>query len=75
MKFYGRDFLKLLDYDSEEIIYLIKLAMDFKKKKKAGKIHDYLRGKNVVLLFEKDSTRTRCAFEVASIETLQPLFI
>ena len=68
MKFYGRDFLKLLDYDSEEIIYLIKLAMDFKKKKKAGKIHDYLRGKNVVLLFEKDSTRTRCAFEVGAMD-------
>ena len=66
MKFYGRDFLKLLDYTEEEIIYLIKLAIDFKKKKKNGKVHDYLKGKNVVLLFEKDSTRTRCAFEVGA---------
>ena len=68
MKFYGRDFLKLIDYDKEEILYLIKLAMDFKKKKKSGKTHDYLKGKNVVLLFEKDSTRTRCAFEVGAMD-------
>ena len=66
MKFYGRDFLKLLDYTEDEIIYLIELAMDFKKKKHNGKKHDYLKGKNVVLLFEKDSTRTRCAFEVGA---------
>ena len=66
MNFYGRDFLKLLDYSEEEIIYLIELAMEFKKKKHAGKKHDYLKGKNVVLLFEKDSTRTRCAFEVGA---------
>ena len=68
MNFYGRDFLKLLDYTEEEIIYLIKLAMEFKKKKQNGKRHDYLRGKNVVLLFEKDSTRTRCAFEVGAMD-------
>lgn len=66
MNLYGRDFLKLLDYSKEEIIYLIELALEFKKKKKAGKKHDYLKGKNVVLLFEKDSTRTRCAFEVGA---------
>ena len=53
MKFYGRDFLKLLDYSEDEIIYLIELAMEFKKKKHAGKRHEYLKGKNVVLLFEK----------------------
>jgi len=66
MNLYGRDFLKLLDYTEEEIIYLINLAIDFKRKKHTGKKHDYLRGKNVVLLFEKDSTRTRCAFEVGA---------
>lgn len=66
MNLYGRDFLKLLDYSEEEICYLISLALDFKDKKRAGKKHDYLKGKNVVLLFEKDSTRTRCAFEVGA---------
>ena len=68
MNFYGRDFLKLLDYKPEEIEYLIKLAIAFKEKKKKGERHDYLRGKNVVLLFEKDSTRTRCAFEVGAMD-------
>ena len=66
MNFYGRDFLKFLDYTEDEILYLIDLAIDFKIKKHNGKKHDYLRGKNVVLLFEKDSTRTRCAFEVGA---------
>ncbi len=68
MNFYGRDFLKLLDYTEEEILYLIQLAMNFKERKKHGKRHDFLRGKNVVLLFEKDSTRTRCAFEVGAMD-------
>ena len=68
MNFYGRDFLKLLDYTPEEIEYLIKLAIAFKEKKKKGERHDYLRGKNVVLLFEKDSTRTRCACEVGAMD-------
>ena len=68
MNFYGRDFLKLIDYTPEEIDYLIKLAILFKKKKQEGKNHTYLRGKNVVLLFEKDSTRTRCAFEVGAMD-------
>ena len=68
MNFYGRDFLKLLDYTEDEIIYLIHLAMEFKKRKKSGKRHDFLKGKNVVLLFEKDSTRTRCAFEVGAMD-------
>ena len=66
MNLYGRDFLKLLDYTQEEIIYLIRLAMTFKEKKHKGERHNYLTGKNVVLLFEKDSTRTRCAFEVGA---------
>lgn len=66
MNLSGRDFLKLLDYSSEEIIYLIKLAKAFKIKKQNHEPHNYLKGKNVVLLFEKDSTRTRCAFEVGA---------
>ncbi len=62
----GRDFLKLLDYTPEEITYLVDLAADYKKKKKEGILHDTLRGKNVALIFEKTSTRTRCSFEVAA---------
>ena len=62
----GRDFLKVLDYSSEELKYLIGLAISFKEKKKNGELHKYLKGKNVALIFEKDSTRTRCAFEVAA---------
>lgn len=61
----GRSFLKLLDFTSEEIRYLIDLAKDLKSLKRAGISHDKLRGKNIVLLFEKTSTRTRCSFEVA----------
>lgn len=64
----GRDFLKLLDYSEEEIRYLLDLAKDFKKKKQNGEEHAYLKGKNIVLLFEKDSTRTRCSFEVAAYD-------
>lgn len=62
----GRDFLKLLDYTPEEIQYLVDLAADFKAKKKNGELHDKLKGKNVALIFEKTSTRTRCSFEVAA---------
>ncbi|MGN0160551.1 MAG: ornithine carbamoyltransferase [Lachnospiraceae bacterium] len=62
----GRDFLKLLDYTPEEIKYMIEVAKDLKAKKKAGIAHDTLRGKNVALIFEKTSTRTRCSFEVAA---------
>lgn len=61
----GRSFLKLLDFSSEEIRYLIDLSKDLKSLKRAGINHDKLRGKNIVLLFEKTSTRTRCSFEVA----------
>lgn len=68
MNLHGRDFLKLIDYTPEEIKYLIDVAIDLKKKKHAGIPHDELRGKNIVLLFEKDSTRTRCAFEVAGLD-------
>ena len=66
MNLQGRDFLTLLDYTPEEIGYLLDLAAELKAKKKAGIAHDVLRGKNVALIFEKTSTRTRCAFEVAA---------
>lgn len=62
----GRDFLKLLDFTPEEILYLLDLAADLKDKKKKGIPVDTLRGKNVALIFEKTSTRTRCSFEVAA---------
>ena len=62
----GRDFLKLLDFTAEEIGGLIDLAAEFKAQKKAGIPHKIHEGKNVALIFEKDSTRTRCAFEVAA---------
>ncbi len=62
----GRDFLKLLDFTQEEIVYLVDLAAELKEKKKKGIPVDTLRGKNVALIFEKTSTRTRCAFEVAA---------
>ncbi len=68
MNLSGRDFLKLLDYSKEEILYLIDLAKVLKRKKQDGESHRYLKGKNVVLLFEKDSTRTRCAFEVGAMD-------
>ena len=68
MNFKNRSFLKLLDFTPEEINALLDLAADFKAKKKAGIPHRLCEGKNIVLLFEKDSTRTRCAFEVAGAD-------
>lgn len=62
----GKHFLKLLDYTPEEITYLLDLAAEYKDKKKKGIPVDTLRGKNVALIFEKTSTRTRCSFEVAA---------
>ena len=62
----GRNFLKLLDYTPEEMEYLLDLAAELKEKKKNGILVDTLRGKNVALIFEKTSTRTRCSFEVAA---------
>ena len=62
----GKNFLKLLDFTPEEIEYLLGLAADLKERKKNGIRVDYLTGKNIVLIFEKTSTRTRCAFEVAA---------
>ena len=66
MNLKGRDFLKLLDFTPDEILYLVNLAAELKDKKKKGIPMDTLRGKNVALIFEKTSTRTRCAFEVAA---------
>ena len=62
----GRNFLKLKDFTPEEILYMVDLAADLKDKKKKGIAHDVLTGKNIALIFEKTSTRTRCSFEVAA---------
>lgn len=64
----GRSFLTLMDFTPEEIRYMLDLAHDLKSKKRAGIHNEVLKGKNVVLLFEKTSTRTRCAFEVACLD-------
>lgn len=64
----GRSLLTLLDYTEEEIRYLLDLAKFYKTAKKMGKPHKELEGKNIAILFEKDSTRTRCAFEVAAMD-------
>ena len=66
MNLKGRDFLKLLDFTPEEITFLLDLAAELKDKKKKGIAVDTFRGKNVALIFEKTSTRTRCSFEVAA---------
>ena len=62
----GRNFLKMADFTPEEITYLIDLSAELKEKKHQGIIHDSLVGKNIALIFEKTSTRTRCSFEVAA---------
>lgn len=62
----GRNFLKLMDFTPDEILYMIDLAAELKDKKKKGIAHDVLTGKNIALIFEKTSTRTRCSFEVAA---------
>lgn len=64
----GRSFLKLLDYSKEEIVYLLELARKLKEDKKNGNEKEYLHKKNIVIIFEKTSTRTRCAFEVAAYD-------
>lgn len=68
MNLKGRNFLKLLDFTPEEITYLIDLSAELKEKKKKGICHDVLAGKNIALIFEKTSTRTRCSFEVAAFD-------
>lgn len=62
----GRNFLKMADFTPEEITYLIDLSAELKEKKHQGIMHDSLVGKNIALIFEKTSTRTRCSFEVAA---------
>ena len=64
----GRSFLTLLDFTTEEIEYMLELSRDFKNLKRMGAPHRYLEGKNIVLLFQKTSTRTRCAFEVGGMD-------
>ncbi len=64
----NRNFLKELDFTPEEMKFLLKLSADLKAAKYAGTEQQLLKGKNIVLLFEKDSTRTRCAFEVAALD-------
>ncbi len=64
----GRSFLKELDFTRQEWLYLLQLAADLKKAKKEGREKHYLAGKNIALLFEKTSTRTRCSFEVAAFD-------
>lgn len=72
----GRNFLKLLDFTPEEINYLLELAADLKNKKKNGISHKICEGKNIALIFEKTSTRTRCAFEVAAADLgIHPVYL
>ena len=68
MDFKGRDFLKILDYSEAELRYMLDTAKEFKRLKQEGKPHNVLTGKNIAILFEKTSTRTRCAFEVAAYD-------
>ncbi len=68
MNLQGRNFLKMKDFTAEEINYLIDLSAELKEKKKKGVPHDELRGRNIALIFEKTSTRTRCSFEVAAYD-------
>ncbi len=68
MELKGRDFLKLLDFTAEELTYLLDLAAELKEKKKKGIPHRLCEGKNIALIFEKTSTRTRCSFEVAGYD-------
>jgi ornithine carbamoyltransferase len=65
---HNKHFLKLLDFTPEEIKYLLDMSAELKKAKKSGKEKQYLKGKNIALIFEKSSTRTRCAFEVAAFD-------
>ena len=68
MNLKGRSFLTLKDYTKDEILYMIDLAAQLKAKKKRGEVGHLLEGKNIVLIFDKTSTRTRCSFEVAALD-------
>ncbi|MBR4721175.1 MAG: ornithine carbamoyltransferase [Clostridia bacterium] len=76
MNLKGKSFLKLLDFSKEEIEYLLDLSASLKEKKKAGISHRLCEGKNIALIFEKTSTRTRCAFEVAASDLgIHPVYL
>ena len=76
MNFKNKNFLTLLDFSKEEIEALIDLSADFKEKKKSGIAHRLCEGKNIALVFEKTSTRTRCAFEVAAADLgMHPVYL
>ncbi len=76
MNFKGKNFLTLLDFSKDEIEALIDLSADFKAKKKNGIAHKICEGKNIALVFEKTSTRTRCAFEVAAADLgMHPVYL
>ena len=76
MNFKGKSFLKLLDFTPEEITYLIDLAAKLKDEKKRGVPHRICEGKSIALVFEKTSTRTRCAFEVAAADLgMHPVYL
>ena len=76
MSLYKKNFLKMLDLTKEEIEEYLSVAALLKEKKKKGEAHDVLRGKNVALIFEKTSTRTRCAFEVAAADLgMHPVYL
>ncbi|MBR3329322.1 ornithine carbamoyltransferase [Candidatus Saccharibacteria bacterium] len=68
MDFYGKDFLKISDFSEEELLYMLATAKKFKEMKKANRNHKYFPNKNIAILFEKTSTRTRCSFEVAGYD-------
>ena len=68
MDFYGQDFLQILDFSEEQIRYMLDTAKEFKKMKHEGKNHKLFPNKNIAIIFEKTSTRTRCAFEVAAYD-------
>lgn len=68
MELYGRDLLRIMDFSEEELRHMLDVAKQFKQLKRDKKPHDCLRGKNIALIFEKTSTRTRCAFEVAAYD-------
>ena len=76
MNLKGKHFLKLLDFTPAEIEGMLDLAADLKSKKKAGIPHRLCEGKNIALIFEKTSTRTRCAFEVAAADLgMHPVYL
>lgn len=68
MNFYGKDFLRILDFSEDELRYMLEISKKFKQMKQDGQNHKYFPNKNIAILFEKTSTRTRCSFEVAGYD-------